>query len=161
MSILSLQEFLQIPSDEIDISVDKVHSSIVITTYEVILSIQSRDYTYAINKRYTEFQGFYDSLTIRYQNINIPAFPSKFDIFKKEEKRRKFFDSLLKTVVQLSQAHPEIKKELLKLLYEFIFSSHTGTVVETKSKISTSNLSDTASNNSYDTQSVYSSKTVK
>jgi hypothetical protein len=45
---------------------------------------------------------------------------------KKEESRKKFFDSLLKSVLRLTSVHPDIKSELLKLLYEFVFEKNQG-----------------------------------
>lgn len=130
-SPITLQQFLKISPDDIDISVTKINSNIFMkTTYEVTLSISSESTNLyidcAVQKRYTEFQGFYDSLTYRYQNLNFPQFPSKFQIIKKEESRKKFFDSLLRTVLKLASAHPEIKKELLKLLYEFVIEKNHG-----------------------------------
>jgi hypothetical protein len=130
---ISLQEFLQIPTDRMNISVSKfITNFLTKTVYECLLIIDFEEGNISIEssiqKRYTEFQGFYDSLTYRYQNLAFPTFPSKFQIINQKESRKKFFDSLLKTVVKLAEAHPEIKKELLKLLYEFIF----GTGVEIK-----------------------------
>jgi hypothetical protein len=127
--ILSLEEFMKIPVEQMDICVKKFNSNIFVkTTYEVsitfdgdILNTLDLLKEYLVHKRYTEFQGFYDSLTYRYQNINFPTFPSKFQIVNVKESRRKFFDSLLKTVIKLAVGHKEIRKELLKLLYEFIF----------------------------------------
>jgi len=125
----NLEDFMKIPVEQMDICVKAVNSNIFgKTTYQVCFTIDddilnSFDLLkeYVVNKRYTEFQGFYDSLTFRYQNINFPTFPSKFQILNVKESRKKFFDSLLKTVLKLAVGHKEIRKELLKLLYEFIF----------------------------------------
>jgi hypothetical protein len=120
MSTLSLSEFLQIDPKQLDIKVTRINSNILLTTYDVELTVASKNIHFTSQKRYTEFQGFYDSLTIRYQNLSFPEFPSKFQLINKNEKRKLFFDSLLKTVQQLACSHSEIKKELLKLIYEFL-----------------------------------------
>jgi hypothetical protein len=126
MSALSLSEFLQIDPKEIDVGVTKINSNILLTTYEVELNVESKNIHFKSQKRYTEFQGFYDSLTIRYQNLNFPEFPSKFQLINKNEKRKLFFDNLLRTVQQLACSHNEIKKELLKLIYEFVLGGGQG-----------------------------------
>lgn len=121
--IISLQNFVNIPIENIKIKVGNINSSIFhTTTYEVVLIINSDyEYTYKVNKRYTEFQGLYDSLTLRYHNLTFPKFPSKTQVFHKEETRKKYFDSLLIGILILSSMHKEIRKELLSIIYEFIF----------------------------------------
>ena len=124
---ITLQDFLKVPTDKVEISVSRfITNFLTKTVYECVLLIDDEDANLSlkctVQKRYTEFQGFYDSLTYRYQNLKFPPFPSKFQIVKQKESRKKFFDSLLKTVIKLAEAHPEIKKELLKLLFEFVIS---------------------------------------
>jgi predicted DNA-binding protein YlxM (UPF0122 family) len=123
MSNLTLSEFLHLDPKDIDLAVTKFNSNILLTTYEIELKIPSKELNIIIQKRYTEFQGFYDSLTIRYQNLTFPEFPSKFQLINKNEKRKKFFDNLLKTVQQLACSHTQIKKDLMKLIYEFVIGS--------------------------------------
>lgn len=124
-NIISLQNFVNIPVENIKIKIGNINSSIFhTTTYEVILIINTDyEYTYKVNKRYTEFQGLYDSLTYRYHNLTFPKFPSKTQVFHKEETRKKYFDSLLVDILMLSSMHKEIRKELLSIIYEFIFKS--------------------------------------
>ena len=118
---LSFHEFYSIDSNELDLSVNKINSSILKTTYEVRLLIMNRNVEYTINKRYNEFAGFYDTLTIKYKNLNFPEFPSKFQLFNKEETRKNNFSKLLQFVLTLSVNHREIKRDLMKILYEFLF----------------------------------------
>jgi hypothetical protein len=167
MTSPSLKEFLLLDPEEIDINVTKVCSNLFMTTtYEVVLEIFQQNITCTVHKRYTEFQGFYDSLTFRYQNLQFPEFPSKFQVLKKEETRKKFFESLVKTVVKLASTHQEIKKELMKLLYEFIFGQSLGNVASVEIKKEAKRSHDTTSilnnpNDSYfsDTQSMISGTT--
>jgi hypothetical protein len=130
-SSISLQEFLKIPTEDMEIEVGKFSNNIFVkTTYEVVLYISSEVANLfvecSVQKRYTEFQGLYDSLTYRYQNLTFPSFPSKFQLVNVKESRKKFFDSLLKTVLKLAAGHPEIKKELLKILYDFVMEKNGG-----------------------------------
>lgn len=133
-NIIQLCEWLKTDLDEIEIGVPDICKNLMKTTYEVLIEIKSIDCAWTVQKRYTEFQGFYDSLTYRYQNISFPPFPSKYQIFNKKENRKKYFDALLKFVLQLAKNHKEIKKEILKLLYDFVLASHIGdsTVQEVK-----------------------------
>lgn len=126
-NIITLQNFIKIPTENIKIKIGNVNSSIFqTTTYEVILVLTVEyEYTYKVQKRYTEFQGLYDSLTLRYHNITFPKFPSKTQVFKKEETRKGFFNTLLNDILMLSSIHKEIRKELLSIIYEFIFKSDT------------------------------------
>ena len=124
-NIILLQNFVNIHIEDINIKIGKINSSIFhTTTYEVILIINTDyEYTYKVNKRYTEFQGLYDSLTLRYHNLTFPKFPSKTQVFHKEETRKNYFDSLLHDILMLSSMHKEIRKELLSIIYEFIFKN--------------------------------------
>lgn len=170
-SLLSLVEFLKIPVEEIDLNVKKFNSNVFgKTTYEVSLNFEGeisnsldllKDYT--VQKRYTEFQGFYDSLTYRYQNINFPSFPSKFQILNQKESRRKFFDSLLKTVLKLAVGHKEIRKELMKLLHEFFFRQGGSEVKQThrKTSIQSSEINSNLENFSMDNADINTSFSFK
>jgi hypothetical protein len=159
--VLSFDEFSKIPAEHLHIAVPKFNSNIFgITTYEVLISFdekisKSSDLIkdYIIQKRYTEFQGFYDSLKIRYQNINFPNFPSKFQLVHKNESRRKFFDSLLKTVLKLAIGHIEIKKEIMKVIYDFFFKIRSSENVKSNHQRKASNIS-TDSNLLHDNMSM-------
>jgi hypothetical protein len=61
---------------------------------------------------------------MKYKNFNFPEFPSKMQLFKKLETRRKYFDTFLRTVLNIGNNHSQIKKDIMKILYEFLFSSH-------------------------------------
>jgi len=124
-NFISLQNFVKIPNENIKLKIGNINSSFLhTTTYEVVLTVTvDYEYTYKVNKRYTEFQGLYDSLTYRYHNLTFPKFPSKTQVFHKEETRKKYFDSLLTDILMLSSVHKEIRKELLSIIYEFIFKS--------------------------------------
>jgi hypothetical protein len=154
MSTLSLSEFLQIDPKDLEVGVTKFNSNILLTTYEVSLDINAKDIHLVSQKRYTEFQGFYDSLTIRYQNLIFPEFPSKFQLINKKEKRKMFFDSLLKTVQQLACSHGEIKKDLLKLIYEFVIGTSPPELVKRASCITEATM---ANNSNFETKSMNSS----
>lgn len=124
-NIIKKQDFLNLSIENINIKIGKINSSILHpTTYEIILVLEmDYEYTYKVSKRYTEFQGLYDSLTFRYHNINFEKFPSRTQIINKEETRKKFFENLLTNILILSAKYKEIKKELLSIIYEFIFKN--------------------------------------
>jgi hypothetical protein len=119
--------------NKIDISVAKFSDNLFSkTTYEIIMIVEQEaplnSVEVLVQKRYTEFQGFYESLTYRYTNLKFPSFPSKYQLLNQKETRKKFFDSLLKTTLKLARAHSSIRKELLKLLYEFILDKENDTL---------------------------------
>lgn len=126
-NFITLQNFVKIPNENIKLKIGNVNSSFLhTTTYEVVLTVKvDYEYTYKVNKRYTEFQGLYDSLTYRYHNLSFPEFPSKTQVFHKEETRKKYFETFLTDILLLSSVHKEIRKELLSIIYEFIFKSDT------------------------------------
>ena len=98
---LTFNEFYKIDINDIYLSVTKINSSLFKTTYEITLVIISMKIEYSINKRYNEFAGFYDILTFKYKNLNFPELPSKFQVFKKEKTRQKFFSKLKKLINNL------------------------------------------------------------
>ena len=124
-NLIKLKDFINLPIENIKIKIGSINASIFqATTYEIILILDMEyEYTYKVFKRYTEFQGLYDSLTFRYHNINFEKFPSKTQVFHKEETRKKFFDNLLANILLLSAKYKEIRKELLSIIYEFIFKN--------------------------------------
>jgi hypothetical protein len=124
-NLIKIQDFINLPIENIKIKIGNINAPILQpTTYEIILILEMEyEYTYKVSKRYTEFQGLYDSLTIRYHNINFEKFPSRTQIFNKEETRKKFFNSLLSNILFLSAKYKEIRKELLSIIYEFIFKN--------------------------------------
>lgn len=124
-NLIKLQEFINLPIENIKIKIGNINNSIFqATTYEIILILDMEyEYTYKVSKRYTEFQGLYDSLTYRYHNINFEKFPSKTQVFNKEDTRKKFFENLLSNILMLSAKYKEIRKELLSIIYEFIFKN--------------------------------------
>lgn len=124
-TIIEVDQFTQLNPEDIEIGVNEFSGGVVKTTYVIKCEIKSLGYAWTVHKRYTEFQGFYDFLTKRYQNIAFPSFPSKYQIFNKVEYRKKYFDSLLKIVLEIAKTHSEMKSEILKLLYDFVFSSHS------------------------------------
>ena len=154
MEKITLQNFIKISVENINIKIGSIVSSIFhTTTYEVVLNIKNDvELTYSVNKRYTEFQGLYDSLTFRYHNLTFPKFPSKNQVFYKEETRKKFFDSLLMDILMLSSVHKEIHKELLAILYEFIFGNGIKES-NVKKKDDDSTPLDSRKNNSFDLSS--------
>lgn len=124
-NLIKLQDFVNMPIENIKIKIGSINASLFqATTYEIILILDMEyEYTYKVFKRYTEFQGLYDSLTYRYHNINFEKFPSKTQVFNKEETRKKFFDNLFTNILMLSAKFKEIRKELLSIIYEFIFKN--------------------------------------
>lgn len=122
---LSLKQFLNINPSKVFIEVPNIKSEFMITTYEVVLDIYEFNYQYTVFKRYTEFAGLYDSLKIRFQNISLPEFPSKFQVFQKKESRKLFFNNFLKSILSLAVSHQESKQEILNILYIFLIESAT------------------------------------
>lgn len=158
---ISLQDFLKISPEDMEISVAKFSTNIFVkVTYEVVLLIDSDlsniHLDCSVQKRYTEFQGFYDSLTYRYQNLKFPDFPSKFQLVNTKESRKKFFDSLLKTVLKLAAGHPEIKKELLKILYEFMWEKNSSIEIKPLGERKLNNSIDMASPSNSQVQRAHS-----
>lgn len=155
---MTLQEFLAVPPDQVECNVPKFNSGVMKnTTYTVQLEIPIKGYCYSSSKRYTEFQGFYDSLTLRYQNLNFPAFPSKFQVINKEESRKRFFETLCRTVIKLAIAHQEIKNDLMKLLFEFVHVGGGG--VETYSEPTSKKEAPTC-DSTYDNSSQFDKNSV-
>jgi hypothetical protein len=134
----TLNDFINYDLSDLIISVPKINDSILTTTYEVCLYINSKELMYTISKRYTEFAGLYDIITMKYKNFNFPEFPSKIQLFKKLETRRKYFDVFLRTVMNIGQNHKEIKKDIMKILYEFMFPHHDAKLETFKSQRRTS-----------------------
>src|SRR5579872_3576986 len=97
----TLNEFYSLDISDLLISVPKINDSILTTTYEVNLYIITKELLYTVNKRYTEFAGLYDTIKMKYQNVNFPEFPSKMQLFKKLETRKKYFDIFLRTILQM------------------------------------------------------------
>jgi hypothetical protein len=123
---INIHDFLALDPTLLEIGVINFRSTIVLTLYEIQVKIPQMNLTYNIEKRYTEFQGLYDSLLIRYQKLQIPEFPSRYQIINKKEKRKQYFDTLLKTIHELACMHNSIRRDLLKLIYEFVFSKEGG-----------------------------------
>jgi len=48
--------------------------------------------------------------------------PSGFLVFKNLEKKKSFFEQLLRGVLDLAKTHSDLKPGLLKILYRFIFN---------------------------------------
>ena len=117
----SFNEFNSYEISDLKISVGKINESILTTTYEINLFISSKEQMYSVSKRYTEFHGLWDTVTEKYKNFNYPEFPSKIQIFNKNETRKKFFDVFLRTILNLGKKHPEIKRDIMKILFEFLF----------------------------------------
>ena len=122
--IFSFNDFNTYEISDLNISVPKVNDSILTTTYEVSLYIISKELLYTVNKRYTEFAGLFDTITMRYKNFNFPEFPSKLQLFNKVETRKKYFDTFIRTVLHIGHNHKEIKKDIIKILYEFLFPNN-------------------------------------
>jgi len=136
-----LSDFLDLDIDDINLSIPTIHDSILKTTYEINLKIKLFGIDHKVDKRYTEFEGLHDSLTFRYKNINFQELPSKFQLFGKKETRRKFFEDFLNFILQICQKHDSIKKDLLKIVYDFIFSDVIATKEKSKKKGSFSPVS--------------------
>lgn len=119
-STLPFEKFLKQNPAKLKLEIAGTHDKFMITTYEVCLEIYELDLQYKIKKRYTEFAGLYDSLKLRYQNVNFPEFPSKYQVFNKIEIRKKFFNQLLASILNLAMTHQESKKELFRILFKFL-----------------------------------------
>jgi hypothetical protein len=65
---------------------------------------------------------------MKYQNYDLGEFPSKFQIFGKEETRKEFFQTMLNKIIQdhswknQSYAVLESNRRLLSILYLFLTS---------------------------------------
>lgn len=126
MMDFSLENFLNMDVNDFKISVPIINDSLFKTTYQVELKIISQGLSHKINKRYTEFEGLHDSVTFRYRNIKFQELPSKFQLFNKLETRRKFFEEFLNFMLGLAKKHKSIKKDIMKIIYDFIFSDVIG-----------------------------------
>lgn len=170
MAELTLKEFIDLPITDIFIEILKYNSSLFVkTTYDISIEILSTKYNYVTSKRYTEFQGFYDSLSLRYKNLKFPTFPSKFQMLNKQEYRKQYFENLFSAVLSLANQHVEIRKDLMKLLFEFIYSGEKG-IVKTKdnndkrkisldSAATAPNLKSLSTIDTSDSKSIYTSNT--
>lgn len=60
-------------------------------------------------------------MRIRFENVDWPDMPSKFQIINKVERRREAFDKIIKKIIEVVRVHSTVKKSLLGLLFAFLF----------------------------------------
>lgn len=105
--------------DQILITVDSTEERDSHVKYRIRLTLQSTEYI--IYRNYKEFKNFYAALKSQFSQIDLPSFPGKFALYNKKESRRKGFDKFLKSVIQNGKAFQVlIKKQLKRLLSEFL-----------------------------------------
>jgi hypothetical protein len=75
-------------------------------------------------KRYSEFEALYDVINMNFKNIdlNLPEFPSKFQVINREETRRNYFERLLNKIVEIycEKITNETNRRLLSTIYVFM-----------------------------------------
>ncbi len=59
-------------------------------------------------------------LRIKYENLELPSFPSKFQLINKVETRKAQFHLLLNKVLEIAVKHAKIQINLMKTLYAFL-----------------------------------------
>lgn len=81
-------------------------------------------------KRYNEFEALHELIQMKYKNYKIKEFPSKFQIFGKEETRKMYFQNMLNTIIKdhsqenhHSGGMHETSRRLLSIIYLFLTSS--------------------------------------
>ena len=125
----TLEQFLSLPYNAFQVSVISfVSKTFSKTTYTVEFLVYSTEIgvstQYNVQRRYTEFNNLYDEFcTGDNPLIKLPEFPPKMQLGK-EEKRIKYFDSLLKTIYDFGKNNQLHEKEFKKKLYEFIFGKN-------------------------------------
>ncbi|KAL4497918.1 hypothetical protein ABPG72_014775 [Tetrahymena utriculariae] len=78
-------------------------------------------------RRYNEFHALYKVLKLKYQNIQLPSFPSKYTVINRTEKRRVAFHRILNGILEIAQQHHgQIQKNILQLLYVFLTKDLSG-----------------------------------
>ncbi|EAR95709.2 PX domain protein (macronuclear) [Tetrahymena thermophila SB210] len=78
-------------------------------------------------RRYNEFHALYKVLKLKYQNIQLPSFPSKYTVINRTEKRRVAFHRILNGILEIAQQHQgQIQKNILQLLYVFLTKDLSG-----------------------------------
>lgn len=57
---------------------------------------------------------------MKYENIDLPEFPSKYQIFNKVESRKEKFQKILEKIIILASLHENITESLLSILFKFL-----------------------------------------
>lgn len=54
-------------------------------------------------KRYSDFEALNEVIRMNFKNIdlNLPEFPSKFQVIHREESRRNYFEKLLNRILEI------------------------------------------------------------
>ena len=131
----TMEQFLTLPYNAFQVSVISfVSKAFSKTTYTVEFLVYSTEIgvstQYNVQRRYTEFNNLYDEFcTGDNPLIKLPEFPPKMQLGK-EEKRIKYFDSLLKTIYDFGKNNQLHEKEFKKKLYEFIHSRNVLNCIE-------------------------------
>ena len=60
---------------------------------------------YETSRRYTEFAAFYEMLLIKFKNIELEAFPSKWQLFKKITHRMEYFHKMIAMLLKFAKDH--------------------------------------------------------
>ena len=76
-------------------------------------------------KRFNEFEALHQLISMKYKNYYMGELPSKFQVFNKEQTRKKYFQSMLTQIIKdhshVDQFH-ETSKRLLSIIYLFLTS---------------------------------------
>lgn len=67
-------------------------------------------------KRFNDFEALYQLIKMKYKNEDLGEFPSKFQIFGKEETRKEFFEKFLDKLIK---GHQE-NRRLVSVIYLFL-----------------------------------------
>lgn len=75
-------------------------------------------------KRYSDFEALYEVIRMNFKNIdiNLPEFPSKFQVINREESRRNYFEKLLNRILEIycEKITNETNRRLLSTIYVFM-----------------------------------------
>ena len=72
-------------------------------------------------KRFTEFESFYELLEYRFPTHSLAEFPSRMQIFGKDETRKQFFSNLLNQIIQdYNNPNRPSSEYKMKLLFDFL-----------------------------------------
>lgn len=72
-------------------------------------------------KRFSEFESLYELLKNKFPAYEIEEFPSKFQIFGKEDTRKSYFQNLLNQIIRdYAKENLQVNKDLMRIIYNFL-----------------------------------------
>ena len=77
----------------------------------------------------------YAQVRLRFENVDWPEMPPKFQLIKKIETRIQAFDKMMKKILEVARVHSAGKKSLLGLSFAFLLDEGNCSTVRTSSQI--------------------------